>query len=58
MSYLAKSKTGLNHLDKALKNIIDITWESAALPSVFMLAAVITWHVAPVSAVPPRATPA
>lgn len=49
MGYLWRSKTGLSHLDRALGDIVDIAWESAAPPSIFMLAAVILWHVQPVS---------
>ncbi|CAL1700405.1 unnamed protein product [Somion occarium] len=35
--YLWKSRTGYCYLDKTLRNIIGITWESAALPCVFMI---------------------
>ncbi|KAI0053735.1 hypothetical protein FA95DRAFT_481768 [Auriscalpium vulgare] len=38
--WLWKSKTGYNYLDKALKHIIGITWESAAIPFVSMVIAV------------------
>lgn len=37
--YVWKSKTGLNYLDKTVKHIINITWESAALPCVCMIIA-------------------
>ena len=37
--FLWKSKTGMNYLDKAVKHIINITWESAALPCVCMIIA-------------------
>lgn len=38
--YLWKQKSGINHLDKCLKHIIGITWESAAVPSITMIIAV------------------
>lgn len=44
MVYLWKSKTGLGYLDKALKHIIGITWESAAIPSILMIISVILYH--------------
>ncbi|TFY74313.1 hypothetical protein EWM64_g9700 [Hericium alpestre] len=44
MVYLWRSKTGLGYLDKALKHIISITWESAALPCVTMVIAVGLYH--------------
>ncbi|OBZ76054.1 hypothetical protein A0H81_03888 [Grifola frondosa] len=34
---LWRTKTGLNYLDKTLKHIISITWESAALPAACMV---------------------
>ncbi|KAI0303939.1 hypothetical protein BC826DRAFT_201493 [Russula brevipes] len=40
MVYLWHSKTGLDNLDKALKHIIAITWESALVPSTFQIIAV------------------
>ena len=50
MVYLWKSKTGLGYLDKALKHIIGITWESAAIPSILMIISVILYHCKAVSA--------
>ncbi|KAH8094953.1 hypothetical protein BXZ70DRAFT_347549 [Cristinia sonorae] len=34
-----RSKTGYSHVDKTLRNIISILWESAALPCLFMVVA-------------------
>lgn len=42
--YLWKQKSGINHLDKCLKHIIGITWESAAVPSITMLIAVSLYY--------------
>ncbi|KAI0068586.1 hypothetical protein BV25DRAFT_1817458 [Artomyces pyxidatus] len=47
MVWLWKSKTGLGYLDKALKHIIGITWESAAIPFVSMVIAVSLYHTKP-----------
>jgi len=40
MVYLWRSRTGVDNLDKALKHITAVTWESAAVPSVFQIIAV------------------
>ncbi|KAA1466601.1 hypothetical protein DENSPDRAFT_811748 [Dentipellis sp. KUC8613] len=47
MVYLWRSKTGLGYLDKALKHIIGITWESAAFPCICMLVAISLYHSKP-----------
>ncbi|KAI9447890.1 hypothetical protein H4582DRAFT_1896992, partial [Lactarius indigo] len=40
MVWLFQSKTGLANLDQALSHIVAVTWESAAVPSVFQIVAV------------------
>ncbi|KAI9513250.1 hypothetical protein F5148DRAFT_285715 [Russula earlei] len=40
MVYLWHSRTGVDNLDKALKHITAVTWESATVPSVFQVIAV------------------
>jgi len=40
MVWLCQSKTGLDNLDQALDHIVAVTWESAAVPSVFQIVAV------------------
>ncbi|KAH9045260.1 hypothetical protein EDB85DRAFT_1905677 [Lactarius pseudohatsudake] len=40
MVWLFQSKTGLENLDQALDHIVAVTWESAAVPSVFQIIAV------------------
>jgi hypothetical protein len=40
MVWLCQSKTGLENLDQALDHIVAVTWESAAVPSVFQIVAV------------------
>ncbi|TFY74411.1 hypothetical protein EWM64_g9601 [Hericium alpestre] len=47
MVYLWQSKTGLGYLDKALKHIISITWESAALPCATMVITTGLYHSKP-----------
>ncbi|KAI0797003.1 hypothetical protein C8Q75DRAFT_221125 [Abortiporus biennis] len=42
---LWRSKTGYSYLDKALRNIIGITWESAALPCMCMIVAATLYFV-------------
>ncbi|KAI0036057.1 hypothetical protein K488DRAFT_42012 [Vararia minispora EC-137] len=42
--WLWKSKTGLNYLDRALKHIIGMTWESALVPCISMVIAVALYH--------------
>ncbi|TDL29233.1 hypothetical protein BD410DRAFT_9919 [Rickenella mellea] len=43
--YLIRRRTGLGHLDNALNHFLNVTWESALLPWLSMLIAVILWHV-------------
>lgn len=45
--FLWRSKTGLSYLDKTLRHIIGIAWESAAVPFVSMLIAVCIYHARP-----------
>ncbi|KAH9060975.1 hypothetical protein EDB87DRAFT_1683089 [Lactarius vividus] len=40
MVWLFQSKTGLENLDQALDHIVAVTWESAAVPSIFQIVAV------------------
>ncbi|KAI0321947.1 hypothetical protein OF83DRAFT_1167975 [Amylostereum chailletii] len=47
MVWLWRSKTGLSYLDKAIKHIIGISWESAAVPCVSMVVAVALYHAKP-----------
>ncbi|KDQ64376.1 hypothetical protein JAAARDRAFT_201722 [Jaapia argillacea MUCL 33604] len=44
VTFLWRSKTGVSYLDKVLRHIISITWESAALPFVSMLVAACIYH--------------
>ncbi|TFK88931.1 hypothetical protein K466DRAFT_51941 [Polyporus arcularius HHB13444] len=42
---LWRTRTGLNYLDRTLTHIIAITWETAALPAVCMLASAIIFSI-------------
>ncbi|KZT29248.1 hypothetical protein NEOLEDRAFT_1174969 [Neolentinus lepideus HHB14362 ss-1] len=45
--FLWRSKTGLNYLDKTLRHIIGISWESAAVPFISELVAVCIYNALP-----------
>ncbi|PCH40883.1 hypothetical protein WOLCODRAFT_16742 [Wolfiporia cocos MD-104 SS10] len=47
--FLRKSKTGLSYLDRTVNSIIEITWETAALPSVSAILAATFYSSKPVT---------
>jgi len=47
--FLWKNKTGEDYLDRALKHLIGITWESAAVPCLSITIAVSLYHASAVS---------